>query len=105
MEMRHDSPQPVKAPHFQTSISAADLQRLILMANDDNIDYRVLARAMEPHSAVLLMLHRTANSVSYGIARQPDSIQHALAILGLDRVRALLHSLRDTLSPDHSRVA
>lgn len=98
MATRHDPSQPVGAPHFSPVPSLEEVESLIRLASDSEVDFADLACELESRPGISSLIHRTANSVGMGTVREVRSLRHALAILGLQRVRAILFQVREDVS-------
>jgi HD-like signal output (HDOD) protein len=71
------------------------LRVLDLLASEE-ADTALLAREISSDATLCAQVLRLANSPLFGLVRQIDTVQHALATLGLVRVQALLASVATT---------
>jgi HD-like signal output (HDOD) protein len=76
---------------------------LIRLASDNDVDFAELESELTSHPGIAGLVQRAANAVSMGTVHEVRSLRHALAILGLERVRAILFQLREDVT--NSRAA
>lgn len=106
MERRKDTAHELPAPHFPLQIAPQDAQQLLVLAGQDDVDFEKLATAMDAYGLIAGIMIRAANSVSLGAVQQVRSLRHALAILGLQRIRTMLSDLTTQPSQnERARVA
>lgn len=98
MANRRDNAHALHGPHFQNLPSLEDVQHLITVAFQDDVNFETLACEISECSHVDEYITRAANAVSLGTLYEIRSLRHALAILGLDRIRDILSALKDDVS-------
>ncbi|SFI36254.1 HDOD domain-containing protein [Planctomicrobium piriforme] len=94
MDLRTHLPHEIPAPHFPSPISAADVQAILDLVQTDDADLQKLVAALEARPPIAGLVTRAVNSVSLGSMQQVRSLRHAVAILGLQRVRQLMIDLK-----------
>lgn len=62
---------------------------LVRTLNDENASAGQIQRIIEKDPALVAQLLRQANSAHFGLSRQVQSLDHAVMLLGMSRVRAL----------------
>ena len=105
MERRRDEAHAVKPPHFQTLPSLGEVQLLIDLTFNEDVDFEVLAAEVAARASIKALVFRAANGIGIGAVREIRSLRHALAILGLARVRELLYALRSDVSQSQGPVS
>lgn len=103
MERRHDVPHGIPAPH-SSPVSRADVQAVLQVLQDEDVDYDTIAAALEGRPGIASLLQRLASSIGLGAGQPVRSMRHALAILGLQRIRSTVASLSRG-AEDRERVA
>ncbi len=63
---------------------------LIQQVNSPNIDMAEIAKNVEKEPAIALKILRLVNSAHYGLSRKVNSINEALAFLGMDELKTLI---------------
>ena len=104
MERRHDAAHGQLAPHLFSKLKADDLRSLSRLAYDDDVSYEMLVEVLQFHPLVGSVLRRAASSIGVGAGQPIRSMRHALAILGLARIRATLDQLVVN-AEENSRIA
>jgi HD-like signal output (HDOD) protein len=105
MEHRNHSAHDIPAPHFSTQPSREDLQELLELVQTDEVDFDDIVQKLENRGLISATLIRTANSIGVGSIHQARSLKHALAILGLRRIREVLRALLDDSDKERARIA
>lgn len=94
MEHRHDHRHELAAPHFANRISLDDAQAIVDITANEQVHFDALLHALEGRDALAGLYWRRATSIGVGI-QNVRSLRHALAILGLQRIRAIALMVRD----------
>jgi HD-like signal output (HDOD) protein len=105
MEHRNDPAHEIQPPHFSTQVSREDVQALLELVQDDDVSFDNVVKGLENRGLISATLIRTANSIGVGSTHQARSLKHALAILGLRRIREILRQLLEESEKDRARIA
>jgi putative nucleotidyltransferase with HDIG domain len=65
-------------------------QKILSTLNDENVSVKKIAALIERDQALAVKILKMANSAFYGTLSKVSSIDHALVILGITEVRAIL---------------
>lgn len=90
MERRKDASHEPVGPHFQMFPTVEEVGEILLMADNDRIRLQQIAEAIESRPMIAAAVMKTVNAVSVGAPRQIHSVRHALAMIGMQRVREIL---------------
>ncbi|HUP05189.1 MAG TPA: HDOD domain-containing protein [Bryobacteraceae bacterium] len=94
-------PPPAPETDFQTDLVtipvklcnlppfSAIANRVMALSTDDDVDLQQLAKVIEGDPAFAADVLLLANSSLFGFPSRMHSLRHAIAILGLDRIKAL----------------
>ncbi len=93
MGMRNHSAHQIPAPHLLLNVPQETLDGVLRLLDDDDVDFVKLARSIEAHAALAAIIIREVNSVTVGNHQPIESIRHAIALLGLRRIRESLESV------------
>ncbi|WP_437227748.1 HDOD domain-containing protein [Planctomicrobium sp. SH661] len=104
MEIRKDVSHDLSAPHFPFQPSLEDVNIVIDIASDDDVSFELIATVMQSRPAIAMAMIKTANSASFGAPRQIRSLRHALALMGLHRIRNLLAEMKMEAQSERSRA-
>jgi len=95
MEIRNDPAHDLSSPHFQMFPSVEDVSKIIAMSSDDGMNVRKIAQAIEERPMIAAAMMRAVNAVSVGAPRQIHSLRHALTMMGMRHVRAILREIQE----------
>lgn len=75
-------------------------KQIMVLLGDENASMKKIAGLIEKDQALAVKILKVANSAFYGTLSKVSSIDHALVILGIDEIRAILlaFSIRDFFS-------
>ncbi|WP_437187493.1 HDOD domain-containing protein [Planctomicrobium sp. SH668] len=93
--LRHNGHAPTR-PHFSPRPPLDDLHAMLEIVQEDDVDFYRLAAVMERSPLLSTTIIRAANSVEHGSTRQVKTMRHALILIGLVRIRAILQNLLPT---------
>ncbi len=77
------------------------VQEVMLMLNGDNVDVHRLSSTIEQDAVIAAKVLKMANSSFYGVTRAVKSIDDAVAILGLSKLRTLVVACGVTSAVHH----
>lgn len=93
IKRRIDRPQelgpPVQLPAFR------ELQKLMSAIADENVDFTEFCTALRDVPQVKKVILRDAHSALSGRVNRIENLKHAVAMLGLNKVRAILAQLAE----------
>lgn len=95
MALRKDEAQGLNPPHFQPLPSLREVQSLIDLLRNEEVDFELLSAEFAGCPGIEPLMLQAANAVGVGMVREINSLRHAVAILGLNRVRAILFAVQD----------
>lgn len=87
---------PHKGPEPVVEFRIAELLRML---DRDDVDFRQFSAALAGNKRAAERILRTVQSIAFGRYRSIESLQHAVALIGLRRVRASLVQLRQHEQP------
>jgi len=103
MEVRKDFSHELAAPHFVAFPTPEEIEVLLMLAGDEENSIQKIARVIGGRPMVSAAIMQAVNSVSTGTGRQIRSLRHALAMMGLERVREILIDLQQKSIQEHKR--
>lgn len=90
---RIDQPQEVGAPVQLPAF--LELQKLMNAIADEEVDFAEFCVALRDVPQVKSMIFRDARSIVAGRVNRIENLKHAVAMLGLNKVRAILEHLAE----------
>jgi len=103
MEVRKDFSHELAAPHFVAFPTPEEIETLLMLAGDEEISIHQIARTIGGRPMVTAAIMQAVNSVSTGTGRPIRSLRHALAMMGLERLREILIELQQKAIQEHKR--
>lgn len=89
-------PQPPGPPHFADQEGPLDAELTELLFGDTEPNLRMLARRIQHVPWLARRVVLAANSAVYGLASRVDSVEWAVLVIGLDRLRQIANLRRQT---------
>lgn len=90
---RIDQPERLTAPHQLPAFQ--DLQRLMNAIQDEEVDFTNFCDALTDVPQVKKLILRDARSILAGRGNRIETVKHAVAMLGLRRIRLMLSQLAE----------
>ncbi|WP_437204115.1 HDOD domain-containing protein [Planctomicrobium sp. SH664] len=104
MTIRRDAAHRQAAPHFDVRPALQDLDELLAFTTDDDVSFARLERELGSRPLIAAHLMRSATSAGLG-AYEVRSLRHALALLGMKRIRETLRQLQEKAQPERRAAA
>lgn len=87
---RFDAQQPLPAPHRSDAIDPGDAQRVLDALQRRDVSFRKVAQEICQSSELTSVVIRLAHAVVHGLPRRPMTVEHAVGVLGLERLGAAM---------------
>lgn len=88
---RFDNKHQVPAPHTLPDFRV--LQALTELTNIDDLDYEEFCQAAETEPVIIHRIMRAARAIRAGRENGVEELRHAIAIIGLRRVKEILEKI------------
>ena len=100
-QTRIDRPHGPPSPHLLPSLAV--IRELLDVLEDEEVDYAAFCAQVQEHAAIASRILGLANSAVSG-SRRAIGLQHAVALIGLGRVRRILESLQGRVEAEDARM-
>ncbi|MEZ6126761.1 MAG: HDOD domain-containing protein [Planctomycetaceae bacterium] len=91
LDERHELPAPFLLP------SLKKLRPMMEMTHREDLDFGEFAAVVEQEAEVASRILREARSIAAGRDYRVDGVQHAVAMIGMSRVRRILETLTENV--------
>lgn len=98
MKTRVDQPHDFNQPHPYPTLGQVNFLRRLVDTSD--LDYASFCRALSVSPLIESTIIRTARSAGNGRIYEISDLQHAISLIGLNRVREILSRLQRELERD-----
>jgi len=86
-------PELPRKPHFAQQDIASQCEELVRLSSDREPNLREIARRTSELPELAQLVVRRANSAKVGLRHRVNDVDHAIVLLGADRVRGLVKQL------------
>jgi hypothetical protein len=102
MEQRFDlphSPEPPGGPHFADRAGPLDPALVELLSGEREPSLARVAREVQKTTWLAREVIRAANAVLYGMSKRVNTVEWALRVIGLNRLRRIIANRATTWTP------